>query len=289
MFSSLNTGALRITVPLEEALALAAGADFTALDLPMDELVRRAARSSVEEVKREFTAAGVRPGAWGLPVNFRGDQQTFQEGLSRLPDCAALAQALGSPWCATWILPFSDTLDFRDNMRLHSERLRPVAEILAAHECRFGLEFVGPRTLREGHAFEFISTIDGALELAAAIGTGNVGLLLDCYHWYASHGTADDLARLTARQIVYVHINDAVAGRAVDDQLDQERMLPGATGLIDIEAFLRALEAMGYDGPVAVEPFNAELNALPAAERVQAAARSLHAVFSRAGVADQRR
>lgn len=284
MFTSLNPGTVRLSIPFDEALRLARENGFAALDLPLGELLTLAEQTSVDEVKGRFAAAGLRPGGWGLPVDFRRDDETYRAGLQALPRQAGFAQALGSPWCSTWILPFSDELDFAANMERHVERLRPAAQILADHGCRLGLEFVGPRTLRDGHAHEFIHTIEGALDLGRRIGTGNVGLLLDCFHWYTAHGTADDLARLSADQIVYVHVNDAVPGRGPDEQIDGERLLPGASGVIDITAFLQALGRMGYDGPVVVEPFNAEVNALPPAERVRAVAQSLTSVLERVGI-----
>ncbi len=63
-----------------------------------------------------------------------------------------------------------------------------MAQILADHGCRLGLEFVGPKTLRDSQRYPFIYTMAGMLALGDAIGTGNVGLLLDCYHLYTSHG-----------------------------------------------------------------------------------------------------
>ena len=42
-------------------------------------------------------------------------------------------------------------------------------------------------------------------------------------------------------------------------QMDLERRLPCATGIIDAAGFVGCLEAIGYDGPVTVEPFDAEL------------------------------
>jgi predicted xylose isomerase-like sugar epimerase len=54
--------------------------------------------------------------------------------------------------------------------------------------------------------------------------------------------------------------------------------------VIDITTFLQSLQRMGYDGPVVVEPFSAEVNALPASERVQAVAQSLSGVLARAGI-----
>ncbi len=284
MFTSLNPGALSFSVPFEEALDLARTNGFGGLDLPLAELAQRVARTSMDDVKATFDRAGVRPGGWSLPVDFRTDDDTYRTGLVDLPGYARLAQALGSSWCFTWIWPYSDTLDAADNMAYHVSRLRPIAQILADHGCRFGLEFVGPATMRADHQHAFIHTIDGALELGQRIGTGNTGLLLDCWHWYTSHATVADIDRLSKDQVVYVHVNDAPPDRDVDVQIDTQRLLPGASGVIDIVGFLQALTRIGYDGPVAVEPFNAAVKALPPADRARVAGESLATVRARAGL-----
>jgi sugar phosphate isomerase/epimerase len=284
MFKGLHPQAIGFSVPFDEALALAHTYGFAGLDLSFPELRRIVEQTSLQGVRERFQAAQLRPGGWALPTDFRGDEEKYQAGLAELPSYAAIAQGLGSPWCSTWILPFSDRLDYDANMEFHARRLRPIAQILAEHGCRFGLEFVGPKTMRDGHVHEFISTIKGALELGKQIGTGNTGLLLDSWHWYTSHGTLEDLKALTAQQIVYVHINDAPSGLEIDEQIDQQRLLPGASGVIDSTGFLQVINRAGYDGPVVVEPFSAELNALPYAERVQATKASLDKVWQQAGL-----
>ncbi len=40
------------------------------------------------------------------------------------------------------------------------------------------------------------------MELVNAIGTGNVGLLLDSWHWYTSGGTVKELLGLKGKDIV---------------------------------------------------------------------------------------
>ena len=84
--------------------------------------------------------------------------------------------------------------------------------------------------------------------------------------------------------MVYVHVNDAPLGRDVDEQIDNQRLLPGASGVIDIAGFLQALERMGYDGRVVAEPFNAELNALPPAERVRLTGQTMARIWAQAGI-----
>ncbi len=72
------------------------------------------------------------------------------------------------------------------------------------------------------------------LRLAADIGTGNVGLLLDAYHQYTGGGTPADLDRITAADVVTVHVNDALAGIPIDELPDLVRCLPLETGVIDL-------------------------------------------------------
>ena len=109
------------------------------------------------------------------------------------------------------------------------------------------------------------------MELAEGIGTGNVGLLLDAYHLYTSGGSIDDLDKITAQDVVIVHVNDAPSGIARDDQQDLVRRLPMETGVIDLPGFIRKLDGMGYDGPVMAEPFSQRLADIASQDPVKAA------------------
>jgi sugar phosphate isomerase/epimerase len=117
------------------------------------------------------------------------------------------------------------------------------------------------------------------IELCDALGTGNAGLLLDAWHWYTSHGTVADLEALRAEQVVFVHVNDAPAGMAVDEQKDSVRAMPCETGVIDIAGFMKSLATIRYDGPVQVEPFSERIRALPAEEAARLTAETLDEVL----------
>ena len=230
-----------------------------------------------------FTTAGVRPAAWAHGIQWQRDESDWQAGVQALPRMAAAAAAIGCPRTFQVLAPRSDDRPFDDYWRFCVERLQPIAAILAEHGCSLGLEFIGPATLRAGKQYPFIHTATGALEFAAAVGP-NVGLLLDCYHWYTSHGTLDELRAIRAEQIVHVHINDAPAGIPVDERQDLVRDLPGETGVIDIAGFLSAVRDMGYDGPVTPEPFKRELQDLPSdAARLVVVKASMDAVWKWAG------
>jgi sugar phosphate isomerase/epimerase len=284
MFATLAPNVLPIRVPFTRQLELAQANRFGALDLPVAHLLSMRRTAVVPEVKEMYSKHGLRCGGWQLPFSQEADQAIFSAGLRRLSRAAEIAKALGSQWCFSWIEPFSDELTFAANTARYVERMRLIADVLGENECRIGLEAIGPKSLLVGRRHPFVHTIPGALELLAAIDRPNVGLLLDSFHWYTSHGGVAELNALKANQVVYVHINDAIPGIGIDEQLDDVRLLPGASGVIDLVTFLQVLDGIGYDGPVAVEPFSAALAALPPAERVRLAAESLHASFTAAGL-----
>jgi sugar phosphate isomerase/epimerase len=146
--------------------------------------------------------------------------------------------------------------------------------VLKDHGLRLGLEYVGTQSLLVGKRYPFIHTMAEARELIAEIGTGNVGLVLDSWHWWTAGDTAADLLALRNSDVVSVDLDDAPKGIEREQQRDNERELPAATGVIDLTTFVSALHKIGYDGPVRAEPFNKALNALdnePACAAVSAA------------------
>lgn len=284
MFTSLSPGNIGIKATLSEGLALAREAGFEGLDFSIQEVADLVDKNGLDFVRHLFAEHGLRGGGWGMPVNFRKDEATWREGLAALPRLAKVAQSLGWKRTATWILPFSDELDYDENMAYHAARLRPIAEILEAHGILFGLEYVGPATLRAGHKHAFIHDLAGWRELRDAIGTGNIGLLLDAFHWYVSGGTKADLDSLENSDISVVHMNDAIAGVPRDEQLDLVRCLPGESGVIDLTTFLQALDKMGYDGPLTVEPFSQRIKEMTPSNAARDTAQALNGVLAQAGL-----
>jgi sugar phosphate isomerase/epimerase len=282
MYATIGPEALGIRgLSLSEAIAVAHDAGFAGLAFDSRAAARAVDEQGLAAVQEKFGQAGVKPALWNLPVAWRDDDR-WQADLRELPRLAATARELGATRTATYMPSGSDERPFRENFNWHVARLRPIAEVLRDEGCRFGIEFIGPRTYRAAFRHEFIHTLDGVMELNAAIGTGNVGLLLDSWHLYTSGGTIAEMERLTNDDVVVVHVNDAPAGIAPDEQIDTVRTLPMETGVIDLVGFMRALRKMGYDGPVMPEPFSQRLNDLAATDPEAAAreaARSMDALF----------
>jgi len=284
MFRSLGPGAIGIRASIVEGLELAKAADFQGLCIGIGAISKLVEENSADYVKGLFKDAGLKIGAWGLPVNWRGGESEFKESLEPLHASAKIAQALGCTRSSTYILPASEDKPFKENFDFHVQRFRPIGEILGEYGCQLGLEFIGPKTSRTGKKYEFIYTMEGMLELCDAIGTGNVGLLLDAWHWYTAHGTLDDLKKLTVDQVVHVHINDAPKDVPVDEQIDNIRRLPGETGVIDLVGFLKCLDEIGYEGPVMPEPFSDKVKGLPPLDAAKLTAKGLLRVWKEAGL-----
>jgi sugar phosphate isomerase/epimerase len=270
MFVNLNTGAIGIQgLALPEVIKLAAASGYEGIDFDIREAAGLAEAHGVGYVRDLFAGMGVRPGLWGLPVAWNQDQ--WAEELKELPRLAKLGRELGCVRTATWCPSWSDERDYQANWLWHIARYRAIAEVLRDEGCVFGIEFLGPKSLRVGHRYEFIHSSWEMMRLAQEIGTGNVGLLLDAWHLFTGGESLADLDELKAADVVAVHINDAPAGVPFDELPDTVRCLPLETGVLDLVGFLRKLGAMGYDGPLTVEPFNARINALAAEDPYKAA------------------
>ncbi len=257
-YKNLGCGHIGVKANQQQALAYAHTYGFDSITPNVGEFENRSSLE-IREWKERMDEKGIRYGSSGLPVEFRKDDNRFRKDLARLPKQATVLRQLGVKRMATWIWPGHQELSYLQNLSQHKTRLHEVAQVLKDNEIRLGLEFVGPRTSRARFRFPFICTQQGMMELAQAIGTGNVGLLMDSWHWYTSHGTVEELLQLSGKDIVHVHVNDAPSGIPVDQQRDNRRRLPVSTDVIDLKGFINALVKIGYDGPVECEPFDQDL------------------------------
>lgn len=271
MYTTIGPEALGIHgLSLAEAIDLARQSGFAGLAFDPRLVANAVDERGAEAVREEFARAGVRPAFFNLPVAWR-DEARWQADLQELSRLAEAARAIGAARTVTYILSGSAERPYDENFAWHVARLQPIAGVLRAAGCRFGLEYVGTTTFREGFRHPFIYTLVGMQELIAAIGLDNVGVMVDSWHLFASGGSLGDLDRLTNQDVVVAHVNDAPAGISWDEQIDTIRALPLETGGLDLSGFMHKLKEIGYDGPVMPEPFSRRINELAASDPLAAA------------------
>ena len=275
MYKTLAPGAIGVSVPFPEAVALAAKYGFEGITVDYGTIEK----IGLDSARELLDAHQVRPALTGLPVRFREDQATFEKDLAALPPVARAMADLGCTRVATWFPPFHETLTYPEQFAQMRDRLGILCDALAPYGLRFGLEFIGPLTFRKGKPNPFIHDLPGLLELIKAVGRDNLGVLLDAWHWYTSGGTASQLDLLTDQLVIVVHVNDAPAGIPLEEQIDQVRALPGETGVIPLDTFMGALVHIGYTGPVMVEPFSERVRQLSPEDAVAETARALASIW----------
>lgn len=247
MLQGLTRAGLGMIESNEQFMELASRYQFQSVDLEAKDLINELGAEKAAERLKEL---GLSIGAIGLPVEWRASEEQFLKGITELPAAAAAASSLGCTRCCTYILPSTDH-SAAHFMAVATKRLRICADILGAYGIKLGLEFVGPHHLRTQWKNPFIWTLDETLDWIDAIHEPNVGLLFDSYHWYTSELNVTDILRLKPEQIVHVHINDA-KDIPVEQVLDNDRLYPGE-GVIDLAGFLKGLNDIGYQGPIAQE------------------------------------
>ena len=299
MFLSLPPWALARKVGWPEQARLAARVGYKGIDWPFGS----AKAAGVEATRALFAELGIAPTVTNLPMQapLGADDAAFEAQLPTLAEDAAFCRAIG---CSRFQMVLGPTTlngeSKAEHLTLVQRRLSAMSAVLAKHDARLGIEFLGPlvfrrRRNRPGGApvdpaappppppVPFIWTLNETLALCETSGP-NVGVTLDAWHWYHSGGTVADIRAAKASRINHVHVSDA-RPMPPEEVLDNMRWLPGE-GIIDLVGFFQALKAIGYEGGVAPEIIGPRIpdEMLPE-ESARLGLEATIAVMTKAGVA----
>ena len=130
IYLSLNTGALGIgEFPLEKRIALAKAHGFAAIDVSPGTVSEAEAR----EIGQKISAAGLRAGGFGLPLNINAPDADFEAALPKVAALAPIAAAAGVLRTGCYMLPASNVRDYDANFQWYLGRYRRLVEILRPH------------------------------------------------------------------------------------------------------------------------------------------------------------
>ena len=275
MYIALNGTLTAGRVPWPEFARLAAETAYPGVDVN----IGKAMEAGVEATRALLAELKLKPAVVGLPVEFRKDDATFREGLTKLPEAAQFAAAIACPRMTTWIMPSTDTPK-SELRKIYKDRFQACADVLARSHVRLGFENVTPLHLRKQRPHEFIWRTDEMLEFAKECG-GNVGLLIDSWHWHHANSTVEEIVR-AGNRIVHVQVADAPK-LPPEEIRDNERLMPGE-GIIDFAAFFQALQKAGYSEGVSPEVFGRGLKDIAPEEGAKLGLKTTQAVMRKAGV-----
>lgn len=305
MFVSLPPWAVARNVGWPDQARLAAKVGYSGIDWAFGP----ARTAGVDATRALLAELKIRPTIVNLPMQntLGGEEAAFQAQLPKLAEDAAFCAAIG---CNNFQLVLGATTvggqPKDERWTLVRGRLTAIARVLAQHNVRLGLEFLGPMVFRAGRGgggrrgappadpnapppppppppVPFVWTLPETVKLAAEAGP-NVGATLDAWHWYHSGGTVADIRATDKSRIIHVHVSDAKPMPPAD-VLDNMRWLPGE-GVIDLVGFFQALKQIGYAGGVAPETIGPRIpDTMPPEESARLALEMTTAVMKTAGVA----
>jgi sugar phosphate isomerase/epimerase len=130
-----------------------------------------------------------------------------------------------------------------------------------------------------------VNSLDAALTVVTEAGQPNGGLAIDTWHMGKLGIEPDELKEIPSEHLRWVELSDGQR-RNMDDRVEEtvnHRRLPGE-GEFDIQGYVEACRAAGYEGPWGVEVLSQELRRLPIGEEFERAYETTVAQFG-AGVA----
>lgn len=278
MYKNLDIRGIGISGTQSEVIELSLSYGFQGMSLDMESFARQVEEHGLDHARRLIDSARIPISTFRLPLDWSGaDEATYQKRLAEVSKLGELAAALGCARCVTAVPAASDERPYHENFEFARKRLTEIAEALAPHGVRIGLELDATAGSRQGRAFQFIHDFDALRQLAKAL-PANVGVVVDPWQMQVAGADLDAIKSLTNNEIVAVYLSDLPEEADLETVDATSRLLPGETGAIDAPAVLTALVELGYDGPVtprayrkALEEQSREAIVKLAGERIEAA------------------
>lgn len=255
MKPALNPTTIKQGLDLPTFINIAAKAGFQGIEFSITDAAAYAQRGSMSALRDLFHGKGIAPAQWGLPMPFMVPEPDFQQALSRLPPVLEVAQGLEAD-TAMIVVPFRTRTNPHEATRTLAAQVKRCARVSADHGIRLALEFIGLRFETPGEV-DFITDLRTTLDLVHEIDEKNVGVMLDCFHFYTGGSEIADLRSMTGDLLYMIHLDDAPPGEP-KTLTDQMRVLPGK-GVIGVAEMLRECACIGYQGFASLELFGDQL------------------------------
>lgn len=243
-------GATTMTSDLATDVAVTSQAGYEALELWAGKLDRYLTTHSTAELKALLDDHGIAP----MSINsiefiaFRGDE--YSQVQARCKELCVLAEAINCPTVVVVPSPTPDrTMPWKEVVTEYVTVLRDLADIAAPHGIKLSFEFLG-------FGWCSVRTPRTAWEIVQKTGCDNVGMTVDCAHFYGGGGLISELDELDPARIFALHLDD-LEDTPKEAISDATRLFPGL-GVIPLAEICAHLKGIGYDGVCSIELFRPE-------------------------------
>ena len=266
-------GATTMTSDLETDVAASRRAGYKALELWAGKVDAYLAMHSVSDLKALLDDNGVAP----MSINsiefiaFRtpGEYRRIKERCEQLSKICA---RIGCPVVVVVPSPTPDrNLPWDDVVAEYVKVLRELADIAGPHSVGLSFEFLG-------FGWCSVRTPRAAWEIVKKTNCSNVGITIDCAHFYGGGGLMTELDDLDPSRIFAFHLDD-LEDTPKEAISDATRLLPGL-GVVPLDEICRHMKAIGYDGACSVELFRPDYWEWDATELAMKARRAALKVLS---------
>lgn len=249
MLIGLN-GATTMSANLVTDIKAASQAGFDCLEIWAEKLNKFLATENTETLNSLFSSNKI------IPVSINSIENiTFQaenEFAKIKKECARLCKIAAVLKCQNIVVvPSPKPVGYiKESVKNESIKvLGELSEIAEKYQIRLAFEFLGFKECS-------VNTLADCLEIVESVHRGNIGLVLDTFHFFVGGSNLKTLERMNKDKLFIFHINDA-QDLPRDQLKDANRLLPG-DGIIPLRQILGALKKIGYAGIISVELFNPE-------------------------------
>jgi 2-keto-myo-inositol isomerase len=223
---------------------------YDLIEIRLDKLREYLIDHKVEELKAFFERQRIKPYAFNALefITFR-DQEGYTQIQNDLRFLCEIGEVIN---CKTVIAV--PTFDIGDYTKLEIKKetvrvLHELAQLAEPYGVRLALEFCGYPNCS-------VNTFAQAYDIVQEVNRDNVGIVLDCFHFYAMNSHIEDLQKADPSKIFVFHIDDC-EDLPVGALRDHHRVWPG-DGAVDLDQILHTLKGIGYDEMASVELFRPE-------------------------------
>lgn len=239
------------------------GYDF--IEIRLDKLREYLETHTAEDLKEFFETHHLKPFAFNSleGINFRSDEE-WEDLMSGLDLFCEIGKMINCH--KTVVVPTPDA-GHRTVDEIREDSIRAIREIDARarrNGCPMdlALEFVGYPNL-------CINTFRQAYDIVKGADMENVGIVIDCFHFYAMGSRVEDLDELDIAKLFILHVDDS-EDLPFGALRDEQRLWPGE-GVVDLDGIFSVLKKKGFGSVATVELFRPEYYLLSPADNIRIA------------------